>query len=77
MIEIYAMAFALIAAGATVGIVVVISLGIRREEKANSLTIGSPGPAASGARAIMKVYARCPGVAYQTRTQQEDEDLAA
>jgi len=78
MIGMYAIiAIALIGWGAALGIVAVVSLGVRHEEKANSLTIGSPGRAASGARAIMRVYARCPGVAYQARAQQEDEDLAA
>jgi hypothetical protein len=56
-------AIALVAAGVAIGVVVVVSLGIRHEEKANSLTIGSPGRTASGARAIMRVYARHPGVA--------------
>jgi hypothetical protein len=78
MIGMYAIiTIALIGGGAALGIVAVVSLGIRHEEKASSLTIGSPGRAASGARAIMRVYARCPGVAYQARAQQEDEDLAA
>lgn len=78
MIGMYAIfAAALIAGGAALGILVAVSLGIRREEKANSLTIGSPGRTASGARAIMRVYAREPGVAYQFRAQQDNEDLAA
>jgi hypothetical protein len=78
MIGMYAIiAIALIVLGITLGIVVVVSLGIRREEKASSLTIGSPGRAASGARAIIRVYARRPGVAYQARAQKQDEDLAA
>ncbi len=78
MIGMYAIiATALIAWGAALGIVVVVSLGIAHEEKAGSLTIGSPGRAASGARAIMRVYARRPSVAHQARAQQQDEDLAA
>ena len=53
-------AIALMAAGAAAGIIVLVSLGIRREEKANSLTIGSPGRLASGARVANGVYARRP-----------------
>jgi hypothetical protein len=77
MIGMYAIvALALIAGGTALGVVVVISLGIRREEKYSSLTVDSPGLAASGARSIMAVSSRRPGVAYQARAQWE-EDLAA
>lgn len=43
----------MIAAGAGLGIVAIVSLGIHREQKAaRRLTPGSPGPLASGARAV-------------------------
>jgi hypothetical protein len=78
MIGMYAIVvvFALIAGGAALGIVIVISLGIRREEKHGTLTVDSPGRIPGGARTIMAVSSRRPGVAYQVRTQRE-EDLAA
>jgi hypothetical protein len=77
MIGMYAIvAFALIAGGAALGMVIIISLGIRREEKYSSLTVDSPGRAAGGARTIMAVYSRRPGAAYRIRAQRE-EDLAA
>lgn len=67
-------AFVLMAAGAAVGAVLLVSLGIRREEKANSLTIGSPGWLASGARLANGVYARRPGAtaAYYADPRQDD-----
>jgi len=77
MIGIYfIVAFALIAGGAGLGGVLIVSLGIRREEKAGSLTVASPGRAASGARATMSVHARRTGVSYQVREQQQEDLLA-
>jgi Flp pilus assembly protein protease CpaA len=65
MVEIYAVAaVVLIGAGVVAGILTVVVLGIRREEKAYSLTIGSPGRLASGARVINGAHAR-------TRRQQD------
>jgi hypothetical protein len=66
MIEMYAIvAVALIAAGAALGVVGLVTVGIRREEDASrkegvvSLMAGSsPGRAASGARAAIGVYTR-------------------
>lgn len=67
-------AFVLMAAGAAFGAVLLVSLGIRREEKAHSLTIGSPGWLASGARLANGVYARRPGAtaAYYADPPQDD-----
>jgi hypothetical protein len=54
MIGMYAIiAVGLVAAGMALGIVVIISVGIHRDEKAGRrLTASSPGPLASGARAV-------------------------
>jgi hypothetical protein len=53
MIAILVVFAAVAAAGASLGIVAVVSIGIHREHKATRrLTPGSPGPVASGARAI-------------------------
>lgn len=66
-------AFVLMAAGAAIGAVLLVSLGIHREEKANSLTVGSPGRLASGARLANGVYARRPGMgAYYDDPRQDD-----
>lgn len=73
MIEMYAIiVFALIAGGTALGIVIVVTVGIRQEEKAGSLTVDSPSRAASGGRAIMAVSSRCPGISYQIKAQRED-----
>jgi hypothetical protein len=65
MIGMYAiLAVALILAGAALGIVALVTLGIRNEErtsrrdKAVSLLAGSPGRAASSARFANGVYTR-------------------
>jgi hypothetical protein len=73
MIEMYAIiVFALIALGAALGIVAIVTLGIRQEEKAGTLTVDSPSRAASGGRALMAVSSRRPGISYQIRGQGED-----
>jgi len=41
-------AVALIAGGAALGIVMVVTVGIRQEEKAGTLTVDSPSRAATG-----------------------------
>jgi hypothetical protein len=77
MIGMYAIiALTLIAGGVALGIITVVSLGIRREEKQGSLTVDSPSPAASGARTILGAFSRRPGLAYQVRAQREKELLA-
>jgi hypothetical protein len=59
MIGIYiSVAVALMAAGAITAILTVFAAGIHREEKARSLTSGSPGRVASGIRAVHGVYSR-------------------
>jgi len=58
MIEMYVIgAFALIAAGAVVGILAIFAMGIRREERAYSLGSTSPDRIAGGLRAVTSAYA--------------------
>jgi hypothetical protein len=71
MIGIYAIAAAaLIAAGAALGIVALVTLGIRREEKTSrrqgavSLLGRSPGRAADCARIATGIYTHSPLTAY-------------
>jgi hypothetical protein len=71
MIGMYAiLAVALIAGGAALGIVVLVTLGVRNEEsasrhdKAASLLTGSPGRAASSARFANGVYTRSSWTVY-------------
>jgi len=59
MIEIYVVAaVALVAAGIVIGVVVVVSLGIRREEKASSLTTDITHRVARGARVLNGLHTR-------------------
>ncbi|MGO8895585.1 MAG: hypothetical protein ACLP8X_10835 [Streptosporangiaceae bacterium] len=61
MIEVYLLiAVALVAAGATLGVVAVICLGIRRDEKAHRLAIKSPDRIAGFARGACGFYTRIP-----------------
>jgi hypothetical protein len=78
MIEIYALVgVALVVAGAVVGILTVLAVGIHREERARSMTIGSPSRAASGARTFNGTYARRPGVTQEPGIYRQDLALAA
>ena len=57
-------AIALIVVGAAIGAIFVVSLGIRREEAAASMTtIAAPDRLARAARVPTGLYARRPGVA--------------
>jgi hypothetical protein len=59
MIEIYLVAaIALVAAGVVIGVVAVVSLGIRREEKAFSLTTDITHRVARGARVLNGLHTR-------------------
>jgi len=61
MIEVYALiAVALMAAGGTLGVVAVISVGIRRDEKAHRHAIKSPDRIAGFARGACGYYTRLP-----------------
>jgi hypothetical protein len=79
MIGMYAIvAVALIAAGAALGIVALVTLGIRHEEKASrnnrgvSLLAGSPGRAASSARYANGVYTRSSWTIYPAGRPREN-----
>lgn len=77
MIEVYLIAaLTLVAAGAVVGILAVLAWGIRREEKAYSLTIASPDRLASGVRAATGAHARRPGISRQVGEHRQDLALA-
>jgi hypothetical protein len=68
VIEAYALAaVALLAAGAVVGFLAVVALGIRREEAAFSLTTPTSDRVALGARVATRAYARLPGVIQEVR----------
>jgi hypothetical protein len=64
MIEVYALAVIVVAVtGAMAGILAILAVGIRREDKAYSLrTVARPGRLASGVRAVTGAHARGPRV---------------
>ena len=80
MIEMYAIiAAALFAAGIAAGIVAIVSIGIRREERIfrqeQIITLrdaSSPGKAASAARAFHGHYARTPQVDHRGAHQRDN-----
>ena len=73
MITLYLLiAVVLIAAGAVAGFMVVVSMGIHREEAAYSMTIHPPGRVAAGARTANGMHARFPGVIQEARYYQQD-----
>jgi hypothetical protein len=66
MIGILLAAVALLGIGAALGWVVLVSLGIRREENSRTLTLATPDKIARGARVTMGVHARRPALIHQT-----------
>jgi len=73
MIGAYAIiAVALLAAGAVIGFLAFVSLGIHREEAAGSMTLPTSDRIARGARAATGAYARLPGVLQQASLSQQD-----
>lgn len=73
MIEAYAIiAVALLAAGAVIGYLVFVALGIHREEAARSITLPTSDRIARGARAATGAYARLPGVLHQASLPRQD-----
>jgi hypothetical protein len=73
MIEVYALtAVALLAAGAVLGALALVSLGIRREEAAHSATIPTSSRIAWGARTATGLYARFPGVTQEARIHRQE-----
>jgi hypothetical protein len=72
MIEAYALAaVALIGTGAGIGFLAFVSLGIRREEAARSVTTPTSDKVARGARAASGMYARMPGIIGEVRLHQQ------
>lgn len=67
MIEVYVLALALAIAAAVLVLLAVISLGIRREEAAYTMTEPTADPVARCARVANGVYVRIPGVAKEVR----------
>jgi hypothetical protein len=66
MIEFYALAaVALLIAGAVVGFVALVCVGIHREERHGTMTVDAPDRVASGARVANGMHARLPGVMYE------------
>lgn len=62
MIEVFVCAVILVIAGAALGIVAVMSLGIHREDRNLSLTSDTTGRAARGIRRLNGVYTSGPGI---------------
>jgi hypothetical protein len=67
VIGIYLSAAAILIAGVAFGVLAVVSLGIRREERGLSLTSDITDRAARGARRLNGLYTREPGVIEQVR----------
>jgi hypothetical protein len=65
-------ALAMVMAGAAIGVLAVVSLGIRREERDLSLTSDITARAARGARRLNGLYTREPGVIEQVRRYRHD-----
>jgi len=55
------LAVCLFAAGAAAGIIAVVAVAIRREERKLTLTGAAPGPVASAGRWLNGLYVRAPG----------------
>jgi hypothetical protein len=70
MIEMYAIfAVTLLLAGAVIGFLVVISLGIHREESALTVTTPTSDRLTGGVRAVNGMTSRTPGVLPEVRLQ--------
>lgn len=76
MIEIYVCAAVLVIAGAAIGIIAVVALGIHREERDLSLTSDTTDPVARGARKLNGVYTRIPGVIQQVSHYRQTAQLS-
>lgn len=72
MIEVCICAVALVIAGAVLGVVAVVSLGIRREERDLSLTSDITGRGARGARRLNGVSTRIPGIIQEVSLHRQD-----
>jgi hypothetical protein len=68
VIEVYLLAaVALIGVGAVLGFLALVSLGIRREGTAHSMTTPTSDPIARGARVASGVGTRTPGIVQEHR----------
>lgn len=72
MIELLIFAGALVLAGATLAIIAVVSLAIRREERDLSLTSDVASPAVRGARRLTGATARSRGIIYEVKLHRQD-----
>jgi hypothetical protein len=73
MIELYTIAaVTLLLAGAVIGFLVVISLGIHREEAALTVTTPTSDRLAEGVRAINGMTSRRPGVLPEVRLHRQE-----
>jgi hypothetical protein len=73
MIEVCVAAVALIAAGVVAGFLVLVALGIHREESARSMTVPTADRVALGARVANGMHARYPGVLEEVSSRRERE----
>jgi hypothetical protein len=65
-------AIALLVTGVVIGVIAVISLGIRREERALSLTGDTRDPLARGARRLTGLYVRTPDMTRWSSLSRDD-----
>jgi Flp pilus assembly protein protease CpaA len=65
MIEIFAAVAALLITGVAFGVLAVISLAIRREDRELTLTTGTASRAGRGTRRLTGVSARQPGIIHE------------
>ena len=74
MIEICAVAAALLIAGIALGAVAVISLAIRREDRELTLTTGTASRGGRGTRRLTGVSARQPGIIHEVSLSRKGPD---
>jgi hypothetical protein len=72
MIIICALVAAALVIGVVVGVIAVVSLGIRREEREFTLTSDSPDRMVRGARRLTGLYTRTPETTRQRTGRRED-----
>jgi len=65
-------AVALVGLGSVASFLVLVSLGIHREERARSMTVRTPDRVARGARVTNGVHARYPGVLHEAAAYRHD-----
>lgn len=65
-------AIALLVTGIAIGVIAVVSLGVRREERAFTLTGDTRDPLARGARRLTGLYTRAPDMPRRTSRYRDD-----